>query len=64
MPVLLQQAGIGAAGQIASSSLESSTVDIAQEFANLIVTQRAYDANAKIITTSDQMLQTLINAKQ
>jgi flagellar hook protein FlgE len=61
---LLQQAGIGAAGQIASSSLESSTVDIAQEFANLIVTQRAYDANAKIITTSDQMLQTLINAKQ
>jgi flagellar hook protein FlgE len=61
---LLQQAGIGAAGQIASSSLENSTVDIAQEFANLIVTQRAYEANAKIITTSDQMLQTLISAKQ
>ena len=61
---LLRQAGTGAAGQIASSSLESSTVDIAQEFANLIVTQRAYEANAKIITTSDQMLQDLINAKQ
>jgi flagellar hook protein FlgE len=61
---LMQQAGIGSAGQIASSSLENSTVDIAQEFANLIVTQRAYEANAKIITTSDQMLQTLISAKQ
>jgi flagellar hook protein FlgE len=61
---LLQQAGIGAAGQISPSSLENSTVDIAQEFANLIVTQRAYEANAKIITTSDQMMQTLINAKQ
>jgi flagellar hook protein FlgE len=61
---LLQQAGIGAAGQIAPSSLENSTVDIAQEFANLIITQRAYEANAKIITVSDQMLQTLINAKQ
>jgi flagellar hook protein FlgE len=61
---LLRQAGTGAAGQIAPSSLESSTVDIAQEFANLIVTQRAYEANAKIITASDQMLQDLINAKQ
>jgi flagellar hook protein FlgE len=60
----MQQAGIGAAGQIASSSLENSTVDIAQEFANLIVTQRAYEANAKIMTTADQMLLTLIQAKQ
>ena len=61
---LLRQAGTGAAGQIAPSSLENSTVDIAQEFANLIVTQRAYEANAKIITAADQMLQTLIQAKQ
>src|SRR5215469_9309245 len=61
---LLRQAGTGAAGQIAPSSLENSTVDIAQEFANLIVTQRAYEANAKIITAADQMLETLIQAKQ
>jgi flagellar hook protein FlgE len=61
---LLRQAGTGSAGQIAPSSLESSTVDIGQEFASLIVTQRAYEANAKIITASDQMLQDLINAKQ
>jgi flagellar hook protein FlgE len=61
---LLRQAGIGTAGEIAPSSLENSTVDIATEFSNLIVTQRAYEANAKIITTSDQMLQTLINMRQ
>jgi flagellar hook protein FlgE len=61
---LLQQAGFGVAGQIDASSLENSTVDIAQEFSNLIITQRAYEANAKMITTADQMLQTLIQAKQ
>ncbi|HYM02492.1 MAG TPA: flagellar hook-basal body complex protein, partial [Stellaceae bacterium] len=61
---LLRQAGQGAAGQIAPSSLENSTVDIAQEFSNLIITQRAYEPNTKIITTADQMLQSLINAKQ
>jgi flagellar hook protein FlgE len=63
-PFLLRQSGTGAAGTIAPSSLEGSTVDIATEFANLIVTQRAYSADAKIITTADQMLQDLINAKQ
>ena len=62
--VLLRQSGEGAAGTIAPSSLENSTVDIATEFSNLIVTQRAYEANSKIITTADQMLETLIQAKQ
>lgn len=61
---LLRQSGTGAAGTVAPSSLEGSTVDIATEFSNLIVTQRAYSADAKIITTADQMLQDLINAKQ
>src|SRR6185437_9609306 len=61
---LLQQANTGQAGQIASSELEGSTVDIATEFSNLIITQRAYEANAKIITTADQMMQTIIQAKQ
>jgi flagellar hook protein FlgE len=61
---LLRQSGSGSAGTIAPSSLEGSTVDIATEFANLIITQRAYSADAKIITTADQMLQDLINAKQ
>jgi len=62
--VVLREAGTGSAGTIAPSSLEDSTVDIATEFSNLIVTQRAYEANSKIITTADQMLQTLIQAKQ
>ncbi|HEY3917812.1 MAG TPA: flagellar hook-basal body complex protein [Stellaceae bacterium] len=63
LPVL-RQAGTGSAGTIAPSSLEDSTVDIATEFSNLIITQRAYEANSKIITTADQMLETLIQAKQ
>jgi flagellar hook protein FlgE len=52
-------ANTGAAGGIASQSLEGSTVDLATEFTNLITTQRAYSASARIITTADQMLQEL-----
>ena len=44
---------------IQSNSLEGSTVDLATEFTNLITTQRAYTASARIITTADQMLQAL-----
>jgi len=49
----------GGAGSINSQELESSTVDINQEFSNLITTQNAYSAAARIVTTADQMLQTL-----
>ena len=52
-------ANSGAAGGIASQSLEASTVDLATEFTNLITTQRAYSASARIVTTADQMLQQL-----
>ena len=52
-------AGSGGAGGIQSQSLEGSTVDLATEFTNLITTQRAYSASARIITTADQMLQQL-----
>jgi len=52
-------ANSGSAGSIASQSLEGSTVDLATEFTNLITTQRAYSASARIITTADQMLQQL-----
>jgi flagellar hook protein FlgE len=52
-------ASTGAAGAIASQSLEASTVDLATEFTSLITTQRAYAASARIITTADQMLQQL-----
>ena len=52
-------ANSGSAGGVASQSLEGSTVDLAAEFTNLITTQRAYSASARIITTVDQMLQQL-----
>jgi flagellar hook protein FlgE len=61
---LLQQAGTGAAGQVAPSELESSNVDIASEFSNLIITQQAYAANSKVITTANQMITTLLQATQ
>ena len=51
----------GGAGAIAPSELENSTVDLSTEFTGLIITQRAYSASSKIITTADQMLQELIN---
>lgn len=49
----------GGAGLIASNALEASTVDLADEFTRMIVTQRAFSANTKIITTADEMLEEL-----
>ena len=56
---LLKQAGVNGAGEISSNALETSTVDLATEFSNMIVTQRAYSASTKIITTADEMLDEL-----
>jgi flagellar hook protein FlgE len=60
----VKQPTVGGAGQIASSSLEASTVDLSSEFTGLITTQKAYSASSKIITTADQMLEELINIKR
>lgn len=57
---VLKQPSVGGAGRIASNSVEASTVDIAQEFSNMILTQRAYSANTKVISTADNMLEELI----
>jgi flagellar hook protein FlgE len=57
-------AGTGSRGQIVGNSLEQSNVDMAQEFINLIVAQRAYQANSKIITTTDELFQESINLKR
>ena len=51
----------GAPGKIVGSSLEGSNTDIADEFTKLIVTQQAYSANTRVITTSNQMVQDLLN---
>jgi flagellar hook protein FlgE len=52
---------IGASGTISGSSLEGSNTDIADEFTKLIVTQQAYSANTKVITTANDMVQSLLN---
>lgn len=60
----LNLAGNGGAGDIAPAALESSTVDLAEEFTKMIITQRAYSANTKVITTADEMLDELIRVKR
>jgi flagellar hook protein FlgE len=60
----LSKAGSNGLGNIESSALELSNVDLANEFANLIVTQRGFQASARIITTSDEVLQELVNLKR
>ncbi|NLT67883.1 MAG: flagellar hook protein FlgE [Acidobacteria bacterium] len=57
-------AGTGGRGRIVGSSLEQSNVDMAQEFINLIVAQRAYQANSRVITTTDELYQESINLKR
>jgi flagellar hook protein FlgE len=52
---------LGAPGKIVASSLEGSNVDIADEFTKLIVTQQAYSANTRVVTTSNQMVQDVLN---
>ncbi len=56
--------GVGALGNINPDSLEQSNVDLATEFVKLITTQRGYQANSKVITTTDDMLQELLNIKR
>ncbi|SIO10930.1 flagellar hook protein FlgE [Halodesulfovibrio marinisediminis] len=56
--------GVGGMGGILSNTLEISNVDMAQEMTNLIILQSAYQANSKVITTADTLLQTAINLKR
>lgn len=56
--------GSGALGTLVGGYLEMSNVDLSQEFTNLIVAQRGFQANARIITTSDEVLQELTNLKR
>jgi len=56
--------GQGSTGDIAGGSLEQSTVDIAEEFSDMIIAQRSYSSNARIIQTADEMLQEIANLKR
>lgn len=60
----LRSADSGPAGQIAQASLEASTVDIGEEFTDMIMVQRAYSAATKIISTADEMLEELVRVKR
>jgi len=60
----LGTAGTSGLGQLTAGSLEMSNVDLSQEFTNLIVAQRGFQANARVITTSDQVLQELTDLKR
>jgi flagellar hook protein FlgE len=57
-------AGQGGRGTLSGGTLEMSNVDLAAEFTNLIVAERGFQANSRVITTSDQILQDLVNLKQ
>ena len=56
--------GTAGFGEIRSKSLEQSNVDLSQEFVKMVETQRAFQASAKTVTTSDEMIQDLINMKR
>ncbi|WP_135076010.1 flagellar hook-basal body complex protein [Terasakiella sp. SH-1] len=60
----VREAGSAGAGTVNQSSLEASTVDLGEEFTSMITTQRAYSAAAKIISTSDEMLEELLRVKR
>ena len=57
-------AGNGRLGNISASTIEMSNVDLSTEFVNMITTQRAFQANSRVITTSDEILAELINLKR
>jgi flagellar hook protein FlgE len=57
-------ANSGGRGAVAAGSLEMSNVDLSQEFTNLIVAQRGFQANSRVISTSDEILQELVNLKR
>lgn len=57
-------AGQSGSGTLAAGALEMSNVDLAQEFTNMMIAQRAFQANSKVITSSDEMLQELVNLKR
>lgn len=60
----VREAGSAGSGSVQQSSLEASTVDLGEEFTSMITTQRAYSAAAKIISTSDEMLEELLRVKR
>lgn len=63
-PAQVGTANTGGRGSLTSGYVEMSNVNLAQELTNLIISQRGFQANSKVVTTSDEVLQTLVNLKQ
>ncbi|WP_280768976.1 flagellar basal body rod protein FlgG [Salipaludibacillus daqingensis] len=63
-PAELGSSGTGGRGGMVGSALEMSNVDLSEEFAEMIVSQRGFQANTRMITTSDEILQELVNLKR
>jgi flagellar hook protein FlgE len=62
--VTIGQAGQGGRGLLSSGTLEMSNVDLSAEFTNLILAQRGFQANSRVVTTSDEVLQEVVNLKR
>ncbi len=60
----MREAGQGGAGRGAPSALESANVDLGKEFTDMIITQLAFSANSRVITTVDDMLDELIRIRR
>ncbi len=63
-PALVGVPGVGGRGSLQNNALEMSNVDLSQEFTNLVIAQRAFQANSKVITTADELLNDLVNMKR
>ncbi len=61
---IIGTAGTGGRGTMQAGAIEMANVDLAEEFTNMIVTQRGYQSNSRVITTSDEMLQELMSLKR
>ncbi len=61
---LIGAAGTGSLGTLSSGALEMSNVDLSEEFTGLIIAQRGFQANSRVITASDELLQDLVNLKR
>jgi len=61
---IINKPGTGGLGEVMSNSLEQSNIDVSKEFVNMINAQKAYQANARIITAADEMLTELMNIKR
>jgi flagellar hook protein FlgE len=63
-PAIVNRPGDGGAGNVVSQSLEMANTDLGSEFINMMTAQRAYQANARVITTQDQLMTELMNLKR